>query len=67
MHQSVPDAEVAQAAATLAAGALRATDSIDLTDSEKLGDYALEVFWHIYGAMRVGVELVAPGPPPSTL
>jgi len=54
---SLPDAMVAQAAATLAAGALRAADPIDQHDAEKLGDYALDVFWHIHEAMRVGVEV----------
>jgi hypothetical protein len=53
---SVPEAVVAQAAATLAAGALRAGEQIDQRDADKLGDYALDVFWHIYAAMRVGVE-----------
>ena len=53
---SVPEAVVAQAAATLAAGALHASGPIDQHDAEKLGDYALEVFWHIYEAMRVGVD-----------
>ncbi|MDB5095087.1 MAG: hypothetical protein JWO85_3188 [Candidatus Eremiobacteraeota bacterium] len=57
---SLPEAVVAQAAATLAAGALRSSDPIDQHDPEKLGDYALDVFWHIYEAMRIGVET----PPP---
>lgn len=57
---SVPEAAVAQAAATLAAGALRASDPVDLHDAEKLGDYALDVFWHIFEAMRVGVEIASP-------
>ncbi|MDB5092407.1 MAG: hypothetical protein JWO85_508 [Candidatus Eremiobacteraeota bacterium] len=58
---SLPEAVVAQAAATLAAGALRSSDPIDQHDPEKLGDYALDVFWHIYEAMRLGVET----PPPD--
>jgi hypothetical protein len=58
---SLPEAVVAQAAATLAAGALRSSDPLDQHDPEKLGDFALDVFWHIYEAMRVGVEL----PPPQ--
>jgi hypothetical protein len=55
--QSVPDVDVAQAAATLAAGAIGAAGTIDTSEATKLGDYALDVFWHIYQAMRVGVEL----------
>jgi hypothetical protein len=57
---SLPEAVVAQAAATLAAGALRSSDPIDQHDPEKLGDYALDVFWHIYEAMRIGVEAPSP-------
>jgi hypothetical protein len=57
-HWSIPDTEVAQAAATLAAGALRRADTSEIPEAEKLGDYALDVFWHIYEAMRIGVETV---------
>jgi hypothetical protein len=57
-HWSIPDTEVAQAAATLAAGALRSIDTREIPEAEKLGDYALDVFWHVYEAMRVGVETV---------
>jgi hypothetical protein len=55
-HQAVPEAAVAQAAATLAAGALRTTENGEMPEAVKIGDYALEVFWHIYEAMRIGVE-----------
>jgi hypothetical protein len=57
-HQlNIPDVDVAQAAATLEAGALRAAEPIEMSEAAKLSDYAMEVFWRIYEAMRVGVEI----------
>ncbi len=53
----VPDTDVAQAAATLAAGALQAAEPVEMSEAGKLGDYAMDVFWRIYDAMRVGVEI----------
>lgn len=55
--QTVPDVDVAQAAATLAAGAIGAAGTLDTSETTKLGDYALDVFWHIYQSMRMGVEI----------
>jgi hypothetical protein len=53
---SVSSAEVAQAAATLAAGALSASGVDELLEAERLSDYALDVFWRIYDGMRVGID-----------
>lgn len=61
-NQPVLDADVAQAAATLAAGALRTIDMAP--DADRLSDYALDVFWRIYEAMRVGVDVPVTTPPP---
>jgi hypothetical protein len=56
-HQSIQEAVVAQAAATLAAGALRCVDATEMPEAAKLSDYALDVFWRIYESMRGGVEI----------
>jgi hypothetical protein len=54
-HQPVPESVLAQAAATLAAGALSASDPMHIRPGARdLGDYALQVFWHIYEEMRHG-------------